>query len=233
MKNDEKMFVDIHSHLKKTTNNLVFIVGKHCLGIHPWELMTPFNELDTSMKFEQLKNYSSEKMLGIGECGLDRRRKGIVSIEEQMKVFLWHMQWALKEKLPLIIHCVKAYSDLLELLVQTKYTGKILVHDFRGNLDEAHALSFFDVYFSFGKSLFMPDQKVTKNFKNISRDRIFLETDDQDEFSIEDIYYKAADLLELEMSACKALFIANLQRFFLDVNNVSSSDVIDNLRGST
>lgn len=227
------MLIDIHTHHKNEKDHLVLIDGEHCLGIHPWELQSPFNEEEVLLKFEKFKSLSMPSLLGIGECGIDRRRKGIASIADQKKVLIWHMHWALKEKLPLIVHCVKAYSDLLQLLFETKYPGKILIHDFRGNRAEVDALLSYDIYFSFGKSLFQEDQKMANLFKQMPKKRLFLETDDQRGFSLEDIYQKSADLFEMEMGECEEIFLQNLQRFFLDVNNLGSSNIVDYLRRSS
>lgn len=223
------MLVDIHSHQENAKNGLTFINGHHSLGIHPWDLKIPFSKSAVKEKFFLLKSKFHRGILAIGECGLDRRREGIASLENQKEVLRWHMEWAKEVKRPLIVHCVKANSDLLELLKEKKYNGKFLIHDYAGNLEEAKAFLSYGSYFSFGKSLFRDDQKQAFILANLPRERIFLETDDQLKFSIDDIYEKAKEILGLTHKECEELFEKNLSEF-LNLDDVSSSDVINYLR---
>ncbi len=223
------MLLDIHSHHQNKKNGLAFVVGQHSLGVHPWELKIPFNESSIKENFLLLKSKFHSGVLAIGECGLDRRREGIAALEDQEKVLLWHIEWAQVVKRPLILHCVKANSDLLKLLKERKYKGKILLHDFSGNLEEARAFLSFDTYFSFGRSLFREDQKAADVLMNLPKDRIFLETDDQLIYSIDDIYQKAEEILGMDSAKCEEQFISNLSEF-LNLDDVSPSDVINYLR---
>jgi TatD DNase family protein len=224
------VFVDIHTHnFHVEKNHLNFLVGSHSLGIHPWELNNPFDIHSCKEKFNNLKNQLSSKVLAIGECGLDRRREGLVSIEIQEKILEWHMDWALEVKLPIVIHCVRAYSDLLKILKTKKYRGKILLHDYSENLEMAQALLHYDCYFSFGARLFKNNLDLEKVFQSLPLDKIFLETDDQKVFNIEAIYEKAQSLLNMNEVALEERLMSNLTDFFSDLDNISTADVIDNL----
>jgi TatD DNase family protein len=224
------VFVDIHTHrFHPCKNHLNFQVGSHSLGIHPWELSNPFDIHSCKEKFNNLKNRLNSKVLAVGECGLDRRREGLVSIEIQEKILEWHMNWAVEVKRPIIIHCVKAYSDLLKILKTKKYQGKILLHDYSENLEMAQILLHYDCYFSFGARLFKNNSDLEKVLQSLPLDRIFLETDDQEVFNIEAIYKKAQSLLNISEEALEERLINNLTDFFSDLDNISTSDVIDNL----
>jgi TatD DNase family protein len=143
------------------------------------------------------------------------------------------MDWALEVKRPLILHCVKAEADLLALLKAKKYKGRILLHDFAGNSEMAHAFLKYDCFFSFGKRLFNPTTHAMAVMKLLPTDKVFLETDDQQEFSIKDIYQKACRELNIDEKKGEEIFFSNLVNFFSDLDNISTADIINNLRNPT
>ena len=228
------MLVDIHSHNHNVQNfkHFRFIVEKNAVGIHPWELLNTVNLISVKEKMNKLKEKVNSAIMAIGECGLDRRKKGLLLIEDQITVLTWHLDWALEVKKPIIIHCVHAYSDLIKILKTKKYKGKILIHDFSGNIKEAQTLLTFDCYFSFGYRLFNQYSKTAGIFKNLPTEKIFLETDDQKEFTIEDIYQKAMLLLGSDQVNLEVLFEKNLKSFFSDLNNIGPTNIIDNFSHS-
>lgn len=224
------MLIDIHTHIQRPQSaNLCFLVGKHSLGIHPWELTAERSKENIEAEFNLLKQKWCESILAIGECGLDRARENIAPMELQLAVLEWHLDWARETNRPVIIHCVRAHSDLLMLLKKKKFDGKILLHDYAGNLNEAMKFLGYDVYFSFGARLMNEKSKAPQVFKTLPKERLFLETDDQKEFSIEDIYKKSEILMRMRSDELENLFYNNLLSFFSDLNNVSSSDLIANL----
>ena len=230
------MLIDIHTHQMQSqkSNQLAFLVGTHSLGIHPWELTLPFTLADTYQKFNVLKKTFSPNILAIGECGLDRRHEGIATLEKvQLELLRWHLDWALEVKRPVIIHCVRAYSDLLMILKEKKYKGKILLHDFAGNVIEAKSFLDFDCYFSYGARLFHPDSKSRETFIELPRERMFFETDDQEDFSIEEIYQEGCELLNKTQEMIEEQMLKNLKNFFLDLNDISASDIINKLSTSS
>ena len=230
-----ELLVDIHTHLKKTEslNQLRFLVGKHSLGIHPWELTDPFNEVLFFEKFIKLKSQFQKNILAIGECGLDRRKEGIANLAIQEMVLVQHMEWAMHVNRPLILHCVRAEADLLKLLKIKKYEGRILLHDFAGNLEAAQAFLKYDCFFSFGKRLFAPKTHAATVMKWLPQNKIFLETDNQTYFSLEDIYQKASLELNINQESSEKLFLANLMSFFSNLDDISPTDIINELSGST
>lgn len=226
------MLIDIHTHNHQPNvpeGSLCFVESLHSLGIHPWKLTSEKTPEEIGEMFRQLQTQLNRKVLAIGECGVDRARESIAPVEFQMQVLEWHMDWATKEKRPLILHCVKAHSDLLMLLKKKRYQGKILLHDYSGNLVEAMKLLDYDAYFSFGHSFFRKQSKTPQVFRELPLERVFLETDDQHDHSLSAIYGKAAEIRRMEQSELEKSLFKNLQTFFGDLNDVSSSDLIAHL----
>lgn len=109
-----------------------------CIGVHPVDNPTRSFE---SGAFEELLR-SSEKVVAIGECGLDffhssKEEDG----ERQEKLFRAQIDFALKNNKPLMIHARNAYPEILAILeplkkeVGEKLRGNI--HFFAGTLEEA------------------------------------------------------------------------------------------------
>lgn len=223
------MLIDFHTHSLhvENQNSLRFVIGKNSLGIHPWELTDPFEENLYQKKFQQLKKQFHASLLAIGECGLDRRREAIAPIELQARVLEWHMDWAKEINRPIVIHCVKAHSDLLKILKDKKYKGKVLLHDYAGSVEEADKFLSYDCYFSFGHRLF--NHARAEVFKSLPVERLFLETDDQQKIKIEALYEKAQSLLNVDQKKLEVIIEENLAEFFSDLDNISTADVINNL----
>jgi TatD DNase family protein len=218
------MLIDMHSHslFNQNSNHLVLSDGIHFLGIHPW-----FIDLDKLEKQKKIieELIKSKKLLMLGETGLDRL-KSSVPIEIQIEVFLWHLEKAYEHNLPIVIHCLKAHSDLLGVLKKDQRTFRLLIHDYSGGEKELKDYLKYDVYFSFGRSLFRENSKAQMVFKKVPLNRIFLETDDSKDLSIDEIYLKAQsirvdDLIERQI-------FENFLRFFNYSNDISPSDLIAN-----
>lgn len=102
-----------------------------------------------------------------------------------------------KYKKPLIIHCVKAYSELLEIHKKENPKQPWIIHGFNKNKVLAQQLIDKGFYLSFGVAL-LKSKKLQANLKNTPLSQLFLETDDNTTQSIEEIYTFVSDLLQLE-----------------------------------
>lgn len=183
--------IDIHTHHTEQTPNVCSIYNvrmpngsqeasrMHSIGWHPWDI----ENLDVTVAKQQfLDRIQASKTVAIGECGLDRACP--VPIEAQIPFFEFQVEFAKKFKLPLIIHCVRAYSEVLGILQKFKFHNAVIFHAYRGNNYETQELSKLNAYFSFG---IRKGQINTKVLTHIPFERLFLETDDSDS-SIEDVY---------------------------------------------
>ncbi len=113
-------------------------------------------------------------VLAIGEIGLDRAKGPAMPI--QTAWFEAQLKLAEKANKPVIVHCVKAYSDLIPFL--KKYTMPFILHGYNGNKQQtSDLLKFPQVYFSSGKRLFSDGNQKVNAFLSIPTNRVFLETD--------------------------------------------------------
>jgi TatD DNase family protein len=162
--------------------------GYFSTGWHPWHIENvSVNEIESSMQAIG----KHENLIAIGECGLDRITK--TPFEKQIEVFKIHLQLARQYNKPLIIHCVKAYSDLLHLLKQEHFDGKIVLHGFNGNSQIADKFMKFNTWFSFGKLLLQSSSTLPVVLNTIPKERLFFETDEAD-YSIAEIYLRVSEI---------------------------------------
>lgn len=157
-------------------------------GLHPWHLKNTkpqeyLQAIETAMR--------QKNMMALGECGLDRSITK--DLTNQLSYFEEQIRLAEIYSKPLIIHCVRAYPDLIKLKRDLKSSLPWIIHGYCGNLETTRSLIRHEFFFSVGVSLLKDERKRT-SFLEIPIDRLFLETDDK-EVSIQDIYSIAAQLL--------------------------------------
>jgi len=150
------------------------------VGIHP-------HDAEAGFDFDEMaKPAEDEKVVGIGETGLDYSRitNNELRIKERQKeLFVKHIELAQKVNKPLIIHCREAHDDLIEILVSSfKFqvsSSPGVMHFFGGegtweNLDKYLEMGF---YISLAGVITFKNYNDAENIKKIPMDRILIETD--------------------------------------------------------
>lgn len=190
-------YINIHSHIKNDVPNITVLHNAllfeplpddiFSIGMHPWQL----SEVNFKEAFEWVKNnLTNNYAIALGEIGLDRVIE--IEIEFQKKVFTEQYTLASLVNKPIIIHCVKAYSDFLELHKQLNPKNSWIFHGFNANKIIANEFLNRGCYLSFGPDL-LSSTKVQDTFRALPLDKIFFETDESD-VKIEAVYEKAANL---------------------------------------
>jgi len=176
-------------------------------GLHPWHIAT----VNMEECFRAINQAAMQKnMLAVGECGLDRSIATGFALQELC--FERQIQIAENHHKPLIIHCVRAYSDLLKLKKEAKSGLPWIIHGYRGNLETTLSLIRHDFYFSVGEQLLKDETKMTV-FRTIPIDRLFLETDES-ELSIAEIYSMAAQILNIDENELTQILATNFKAIF-------------------
>lgn len=205
-------FVDIHTHPNRNEPETIIVqnifpgdpVAKftgrnfYSVGLHPWYIKNEaVNDVLISMVKETLEN---DHVCFVGECGLDKLAK--TNFDEQIRVFRAQVVLAEEWKRPVIIHCVRAYNEVLGLHTKIKPEIPWILHGYIGGLLLTKQLAARGFYFSFGKSLFNPKSKSIESLRWLSPDRIFFETD---EFkgNVNEVYQQAALLKEISPQLLK------------------------------
>ena len=216
-------FIDIHTHSDQQTGVSLWrlkniLLGREDLlidhpvsaGWHPWHI----NNVSLTEIESKLQHLADKKnVYAIGECGLDRTIKAPILF--QLEVFKIHISVAAKIGKPIVMHCVKAYSDLLELLKKEKINIPIILHGFNGNDHQVEQLKQYNIYFSYGESILKDSGKLITSLRLSPLNRLFLETDES-ALSIEKIYIRAAEIKNIAIDALKKQLYLNFENVFGD-----------------
>lgn len=115
------------------------------VGLHPWYVPEGWPEaLDAVSKWLQCP-----QVVAVGECGLDRLCATPYS--RQLQAFRAQLVLAREHALPLVLHCVRAWDDVLSLLrAEGPFPSPVVFHGFRGKPQQARQLFSKGYALSFG-----------------------------------------------------------------------------------
>lgn len=156
------------------------------VGLHPWYLDFPEIAVAEHWLREQAARPGT---LAIGEAGLDNNTS--TPWLRQVQAFECCLRVAADTRKPLILHCVKAYDEVLGLLRQ--YALPAVFHGFDKHPQVAARLWQAGYYLSFGAALFNSRSHAAEALRQTPADRFFLETDDK-KLDIKQVYKRAADI---------------------------------------
>ena len=154
-------------------------------GIHPWHIASTD---PTSLTSQLSRIAESPQLLAIGECGLDKLTDPPIDI--QITIFKQQIEIAENSKKPMIIHCVKAFNELIKLRKETAARQEWIIHGFRGKPQQAEQLRREGLLLSFGAKY---NPETLKIFRP---GEILFESDDET-LSIDTIYRRAARLWKI------------------------------------
>ena len=151
------------------------------VGVHPSDAVRDMQNADWLQQLESLY-HSSEKVVAIGEIGLDYHY-GKEDKEEQKLCFDAQMQLAEKLNAPVVIHDREAHEDTLEILARYPSVTGVL-HSFSGSFEMAKQVMKMGYYISVNGVLTFNNAKkivdiVTRldELASDARERILMETD--------------------------------------------------------
>jgi TatD DNase family protein len=176
-------------------------------GIHPWHADAISQGEVHSLLCSLIETL---KPVAIGECGLDRVCK--TPFNKQVEIFIEQLKFANEYNLPVVVHAVRSWSDLFPLFSRFKKL-RFILHDYRANVQQTKKLLEFDTFFSFGKSLEKPIQKMAEVMLMIPKERILIETDDSST-TIDEVLERICVVLQIEKEAFRRQLIANTRNAF-------------------
>lgn len=171
------------------------------VGIHPWYLQDA-----TENQLQALKKAVEDKrVIAIGESGLDKLKGPSSNIQTD----IFKQQTALSEAtgLPMIIHCVKAYNELIRLKRTLQPKQPWIIHGFRGKKELAMECIRHGFYLSFGA------YHQEEALMVVPIERLFIETDESD-MPIEDIYLRIAQTKGIRLEELTESIKKNVERVF-------------------
>lgn len=215
-------YIDIHNHGGKpfqgifTVETLMAHEGREpvdlegitfTIGIHPWHL----DEGNKDLLLERVRGFAGNPQIAaIGEAGFDRIRGAYLALQKE--IFEEQVIISEEHNKPLVIHCVRAWDELLTEHKRLRPKMPWLVHGFRGKPELASQLITKGMYLSFWFEFVMRPESA-KLLRSVPPDRIFLETDGAD-IDIREIYKKVSSDLEIAEEELKVKIYSNFQDFF-------------------
>jgi TatD DNase family protein len=200
------LFIDFHTHCDRKSPDLINLQTLHVtpelqaeelpnicsLGLHPWFIHN--SSWQNLVDLAKLPN-----VVAIGECGLDRNID--LPLDIQTSIFKRHIELAETLQKPLVIHCVRAFSELIALKKNTKSTVPWIIHGFHKKEEVFQQLLKHDFYFSFGAAILSDRSPILNAIATMPNGRFLLETDDRHDISIKQIYDRTASLRDVSLKS--------------------------------
>lgn len=190
--------------------------------------------------YEEVFNLAPEKVIGIGECGLDLfHLPNDVSLEtvlaKQKDVFKKHVAFAIKHDVPLVIHVRDAHEHMIKLLKEIELPQRRgTIHCYTGNWAFAQEYMQLGFYLGFTGVITFPAKKTNpaqqeslwEVIRNMPEDRIVVETDAPylapqkyrgercEPWMTEECVAKIAELRGKDPAEMEEIIFANSKRLF-------------------
>jgi len=204
-------YIDIHSHditqNKEILKIYSILLGNEIMipqnilfsaGIHPWNTN---NATDSDLSIFENK---TDNLLAIGEIGLDFSIKTLDK-EKQLYWFEKQLRIATELQLPVIIHCVKAYYEVIRLL--KKYPlSTVIFHSFIGN-NEIYSQINKNRYFISLSQKSLRSTKTMNILKNVDVNYLFIESDEKD--NIFDTYLTVSAIIDINPEKFREIIYKN------------------------
>lgn len=169
---------DFHETLHSYPDDVLLSVG-----VHPWDAMS----WDSNSRPLLKTIFLDPKTSLIGEIGLDKASS--VPLDIQISVFEAQVQMAEEVGKPVVLHIVRAMSELLAIRKKYLKIPAWIIHGFRGGKQEAEQYIRKGFYLSFGPRF------NREGLFACPVDRLFLETDDGGE-ELRRVYEQVAHVLQ-------------------------------------
>ena len=206
-------FYDVHTHGKATLTDIKNVIfswddpvskGYYSIGAHPL-----FYEWTKDLYSQLEKMCRPKAALAVGECGFDKRSP--MSFSEQSDLVMTHVKISEELQKPLMFHCLGYFNELANLRREVNPTQPWIIHGFRKNPQLAESLVQMGFYFSMGKDGMRREGLLSV----IPPDRLFFETDEDTELSIEQVYREGAAMIGIDVEHLAGKLEENFDRVFL------------------
>ncbi len=215
-------YIDIHSHHLSQEEGVFRIYNQFLndeddissstaisLGLHPWHI-DQFNS-HYSLGDILEKKVLTDSVLLVGEAGLDKIIS--TSFEQQREIFSKHILISEKYSKPLLIHCVKAHQELLEMRRRFNPKQAWIIHGFDSSPQLAANLVSKGIYLSIGERLLRKPEKSRSVLANIPLSKLFIETD-EDKKSIQELYKDVSKIYQIDEEKLRASIFENFVKLF-------------------
>lgn len=182
--------------------------GHYCsIGIHPWYVPE-----DVQLALDIIARMGVDsRILALGECGLDTQCSTPMEVQEG--VFKAQVLLANSIQKPLIIHCVRAYDAVCNILEDCEVQVPVLFHGFHKKGPWAERLLKKGYFLSYGSVLLRAADFIYEQLESLPLSQLFLETDDK-EVDIKTLYAKLAEIRKTDLESIILQLQLNRKKVF-------------------
>lgn len=212
--NQIDFFINAHTHNAQSQYEILNLFPEEkiidsfifSIGIHPCFISEQW-EKDLNLVKEKSQ---SPQCKAIGECGLDKNSPHDFSL--QIEIFKQQIQLANQLQKPIIIHCVKAFSEIISLKKKEKNSTQWILHGFQKNEKIAQELLQNQMILSVGSAV-LYNENLKKIIPNIPNHQLLIENDNSS-ISIEKIYQKIAEIKNISIQTLQKIQWNNYKNIF-------------------
>lgn len=143
------------------------------MGLHPCYVKEDYEEqLEVIAKWFQKRDF-----LAVGEIGTDLYWDKTFW-EQQKHAFLYQCDLALKQNLPVVIHCRDSINETIEMVQDYALKGlKGVFHCFTGSIEQANKITEMGFFLGLGGVCTFKNGGMNKVVPHLDKAKILLETD--------------------------------------------------------
>ncbi|MEI7421755.1 MAG: TatD family hydrolase [Prolixibacteraceae bacterium] len=217
-------YIDLHTHGNVRKNDEIKVFNlllnessdipllPFSAGLHPW-YADQLSVDDLSKRLNQC--LQSPDLFAIGETGLDKVCKTALNL--QLDIFECQLKIASENNLPVIIHCVRAWEELIE--ISGNYHSTKILHGYQGGVQLTERLLKKGFCFSIGKAILNSGSAIQSSIHLIPKTSLFCETDTS-VVSIKEIYEKICAILKLHEEDLRKTIFENYKKLKVKVERL-------------
>jgi len=228
MQEVNKIFINIHGH--RQANNIQEWVmmnlmakdyppddlenGYYSVGLHPYDV----GKTDEEDALNKVRlSTENPNVFAIGEIGLDKSIEA--PLDQQMKVLEAQVEIAEFADLPVVLHVVRAFNEIIEFMQANQPAVPLIIHGYNGDAQMAEALLKAGFLISFGEAIAKEDSKARQALMVVPVEKLFLETDEGD-LDIREIYHLTSEIKEITMDHLRIQIFENANTHLTRLRNI-------------
>lgn len=205
------MQINVHAHQASQTSLTIFNLEEgsersmpFSYGVHPWKAANAFEPSDIETVL------ADPNCFAVGEVGLDKLVD--VPMDRQQAVFRQQIVLSEKWHLPMVLHIVRSWNEVLAIRREISPTQAWIFHGFRKHSILASVLD-SGLYVSIGTAI-LHDRQMQDWVTEIPLDCLFLETDMDAPEYLAEVYRMVAARKKLSLQALEEQIEANFKKVF-------------------
>jgi TatD DNase family protein len=177
--------------------------GYYSVGFHPYNV----GKVDEEETLKKVRLATENpNVFALGEIGLDKSIEA--PLEVQMRIFERQMDIAEFADLPVILHVVRAFNEILGFMKAHQPSVPMIIHGYNGSRKMAEDLVKAGFLISFGEAIAGEHSRIVESLLSVPVEKLFLETD-EGSLDIREIYHTAAEVKGISLEHLRIQIVEN------------------------